>query len=62
MGKITNLEEKMYINIDLLKIAKDYCEFNADKSCTTSSLLSLIEIVLNNQKSMAENFDEIMLE
>ena len=38
---------KMYINIDLLKIAKDYCEFNADKSCTTSSLLSLIEIMLN---------------
>lgn len=60
MQKYITIEEKMIINTDLLQIAKDYCEFNGDKSRTTSSLLSLIEVMLNNQKSINADFDEIM--
>ena len=57
MENIIEFEQKMNTNIDLLEIAKDYCEFNLDKSVTPSTLISLIDIVLQNQKKLINDFD-----
>ena len=59
MEKIINIEEQMNANVDLLQIARDYCEFNIDKSATIGFLISLIEIILENQKNIVANFDEL---
>ena len=59
MKDIIKLEQRINTNIDLLEIAKDYCEFNQDKSCA-SSLLSLIEVVLTNQKKLISEFDKVV--
>ncbi len=59
--KKMSIEEQMNVSADLLQIAKDYCEFNIDKSKSISVLLSLIEIVLNNQKNVIADIDKIML-
>lgn len=50
--KIASLEEKMTQSVNLLEIAKTYCEFNCDKSDEISSLFSILEIILVEQKSM----------
>ena len=60
MKKIS-IEEQMNTNIDLLQIAKDYCEYNIDKANSYSALLSLLEIILNNQKNVIADIDKIML-
>ena len=59
MEEIAYLEEQLNINIDLLKIAKDYCEFNNDNISSTSSLLSLLDIVLENQKIILSKLDKL---
>ena len=61
MEEIAYLEEQLNINIDLLKIAKDYCEFNNDNISSTSSLLSLLDIVLENQKIILSKLDKLEL-
>ena len=59
MEKIIDIEEQININTDLLKVAKDYCEFNIDKSSTIGFLIPLIEIILQNQKNILAHFDNI---
>lgn len=61
MEKIMDIEQQINVNMDLLKIAKDYCEFNVDNSRKICSLMSLIEIILQNQKSIVSDFDKLTL-
>ena len=61
MEKILGIEEQININADLLQIARDYCEFNIDNSKIASILLSLIEILLQNQRNIVADIDEITL-
>lgn len=61
MEEFIDFEQKININIDLLEIAKDYCEFNNDRGMSTSSLISLIEIMLQNQKTLIADFDKVMI-
>ena len=62
MEKIIDIEEQMNINVDLLQIARDYCEYNIENSKIASPLLSLIEILLHNQKNIVADIDEVVLE
>ena len=55
--KIIEIEKQLNSNIDLLEIAKDYCEFNIDKSIFASRLLSMLEIILINQKKISIDLD-----
>lgn len=57
MENFIDLEQQLNKNIDLLKIAKDYCEFNQDKGSTVSALMSLIEIILQNEKDLISNVE-----
>lgn len=57
-----NIERKVNFNIHLLKVAKDFCEFNFDKANEISTLFTILEIALAKQKEIASNFDNICLE
>ena len=59
MEKILKLEERVYTNMDLLEIAKTYCEFNYDKSKEISVLNSIIDIIIENQKLITRELCEI---
>ena len=52
------MEEKINLCIDLLEVAKTYCEFNYDKSSELSSVGSLISIILDLEKELANEYDE----
>ena len=58
--KISHIEEQITLNINLLEIARGYCEYNFDKACEISTLGSLIEIILDNQQNLAKNVDGIL--
>ena len=36
--KISHIEEQITLNINLLEIARGYCEYNFDKACEISIL------------------------
>lgn len=59
MEKIVELERQLNVNIDLLEIAKAYCEFNNDKSDEISALIPILEIILDNQKNVRRSLDYI---
>ena len=55
------IEREIYLNTDLLEIAKDYCEFNIAKDDSLGTLLSLLEIMLHNQKKIIHKLDTTKL-
>ncbi len=57
---LNSLEEKIISSIDLLEIAKNYCEYNFDKSQEISAMGTLLNIVLNEQRQLANCIDELM--
>ena len=59
MENIVNLEERLIQNMDLLEIAKSYCEHNSYKGVEISALYSVIDIILENHKALAREFDRI---
>ena len=58
-ASICNIEEKVNITIDLLEVAKSYCEFHYDKANEVSNIFSILEIVLNNQKLIRNELDSL---
>ncbi|MCM1340094.1 MAG: hypothetical protein NC191_10525 [Muribaculaceae bacterium] len=60
MEEITNLEQKLNTGLDLLEIAKIYCEFNYDKSDELSALNSVLEIIIQIQKSATSSLDKLL--
>lgn len=62
MEKIIDIEEQMNINVDLLQIARDYCEYNIENSNVTNSLMTLLDVMLQNQKNIVAHFDKLMLD
>ena len=59
MEKIVEIERQLDVNTDLLEIAKAYCEFNNDKSDEVSALISILDIILDNQKKVKSSLDYI---
>ena len=58
--KISHIEEQITLNIDLLEIAKSYCEHNFDKASEISTLGTIIGIILDEQQRLARSFDGIL--
>lgn len=44
------IEETVLSNLDLLEVAKAYCEFNCDKSNAMVVLLSLLDVIITKQR------------
>lgn len=62
MEKICDLEHKININIDMLEVAKGYCDCNCEKSIELSAIRTALGVILNNQIDIANDLDEILLE
>lgn len=61
MEEIIDFEQRLNTNTDLLEIAKDYCEFNIDKEKSMGSLMSLLEILLCNQRKIISELDKSII-
>ena len=59
IDNIIELESKVVESINLLEVAKGFCEFNYDKSADILALNSVIKIVLDNQNEIGECMEEI---
>ncbi len=59
LNKYTKLEEKITLSMDLLEVARGYCEYNFDKGQEVVALHSVIELLLETHRDIAEEFDKI---
>lgn len=57
--KITQSERKIISCINLLQIAKNYCEYNYDKGNEIVSLGTLLEVILEEENELLNNIDDI---
>lgn len=57
MEKMKEIEEKVNIGVDLLEIAKTYCEINYDKAKELAALSSLLEVISENQRNISRAID-----
>ena len=57
--KEVGMEEKINLCINLLEIAKTYCDFNYDKTAEVPIIGSLLEIILNIQKEQETSITDI---
>jgi len=58
---LNNVEQKINTNLDLLEIAKTFCDSNYEKATEIASLDSIIEIILANQKELTKDFDKFLI-
>ncbi len=59
LKKTTLIEEKITLSLDLLEVAKGYCEKNFDKGKEVVALSSVIDILIDVQKDIADFIDEL---
>lgn len=57
---IANLEEQLNRGIDLLEIAKTYCEFNCDKSDEIATLFSVLELIVKEQRNTVKSLESLI--
>ena len=62
LDTLSTIEEKVMLCIDLLEIAKNYCESNFDKGQELSAVGTILKVVLGEQKSLADSLDELVKE
>lgn len=60
LDTLSTIEEKVTLCIDLLEIAKNYCESNFDKGQELSAVGTILKVVLDEQKSLADSLDELV--
>ena len=60
LDTLSTIEEKVMLCIDLLEIAKNYCESNFDKGQELSAVGTILKVVLDEQKSLADSLDELV--
>lgn len=61
IDEITTLVQKVTLGVDLLEVAKCYCEHNYDKSDELPVLVSVLEIILDVQKEVADRVDNLLV-
>lgn len=60
-NSISYLEEKINLNINLLEIAKKYCEYGYDAVDATVPLISLVDVLLKNQYDIVDKLDGLRM-
>ena len=53
------IEEKITLSLDLLEVAKGYCEKNFDKGQEVVALGSVLDVLVDVQKDIAGYLDEL---
>ena len=59
--KINALEEQVYCCVDLLEVAKEYCDSNLDKSKEISRLGTFIRLLLQEQYKLVNCLEEFVI-
>lgn len=57
---IASLEAQLNKGIDLLEMAKTYCEYNCDKSDEISTLFSILELIIKEQKDTVKSLETLI--
>ena len=60
LKSITSIEEKITFSINLLEIAKNYCEYNFDKGQEVAAIGTLLTVILEAQKHVADSIDDLI--
>ena len=60
LEKVTSIEEKIMLSIELLEFAKKYCESNFDKGNEIVSIGSLLGVILREQRDIVDSVDDII--
>lgn len=60
LKNMTDIEERITQCVDLLKIAKIYCEQNYDKSDEIIAINTLLEVILSNQKVVSDKLETLL--
>lgn len=60
LNNLVQLEEKITLSLDLLEVAKGYCEYNFDKGQEVVAICSILEVVLEAQRELADKLDELV--
>lgn len=60
LNNITFLEEKVTLSLDLLEIAKGYCEHNYDKGPEVVAVGSIMDVIAKVQKDIADDIDKLV--
>lgn len=58
--KLNEFEREINTSIDLLSVAKGYCDLNYDKSSELVAISTVIEILLSKQLKLASDFDSLI--
>lgn len=61
LEKFARLEQKIAHGANLLEITKSYCELNYDQSKEIPALISILEVILDNQRMLMDAMEEILL-
>lgn len=60
LEKLNTMEEKIIRTLDLMEIAKSYCEHNFDKGEEIVALSSLITVLIERQKELVDYIDDMV--
>ena len=60
-AELDSVEEKLIVTLDLLEVAKRYCENDCGESKALGPLYSLFDVMLKNQRELADNLDRILV-
>ena len=61
LEKFIDLERDLSFGLDLLEIAKCYCEKNSDKIAEVAILNSILDVMLTNQKKVVSGLDKMLI-
>ena len=60
LEKLGLVEEKIIRTLDLLEIARSYCEHNFDKGEEIVALSSLLGVVIERNKELVDYIDDLI--
>ena len=57
LKKTMLIEEKITLSLDLLEVAKGYCEKNFDKGKEVVALSSILQVILDVQRDLIDTLE-----
>ena len=61
LEKFVNIEQGVTFGLDMLEVAKCYCEKNCDKFAEIAILNTILEVMLTNQRKLVGELDDLLV-
>ena len=58
--KVSEIEELVILDLNLLEIANIYCDYNFDKSKECANIGAILKIIINNHNILADKLDQLV--